>query len=915
MRVIFLVFMFVSAIASAQSPLSIAFYYSDVDSVRELTNFDRVVLAPDLISSKQIQTLHKADTEVFAYLSVGEYDGQTLPAELIAAAATRNRNWNSHVMDLSSPAWKQYLTEKAGAYMVKGFDGLFLDTLDSYYLFSETPTDINNQRLALIDIINDLSGSDTNSKIILNRGFEIIERLNAPITAVVAESLYNSYHPVDGSYRKVTPTDSKWLIGQLDNIKKLGIEAIVIDYIPARDREAQKNAAKRLIKEGYTPYISDGMLYEFGVSTIIPVAKRVLGFYDSQLTHFRNSPCHQLLAMPLEYYGYVPECRDIHTTDFSSIDLSRYAAITLWLPDISYKTKTSLQSWLAEAIDTRPILFLGSLPPNKTLRQKLGIIETGLVTEDIKITSGSQWLQSQSLPYFSEFETQKKWESIKVTTQTLIEATDREGNSSGLLFKAPWGGAVLMPLPVANLPNGSQKWLIDPFHLLDETLNLPEIPAADVTTESGLRILTSHVDGDGFPSKAWFPGKPYTAEVLLEHVFKKHNLPQTVSVIEGEVGKRGLYPEKSNELEAIARKIFSLPHIEIASHTFSHPFYWDQAKDGTNKRYGDYLTIPGYILDYRNEILGSTDYINRQLAPEGKKVQLILWSGDADPTEDILGIAEEANLLNVNGGNTFVVKGQDSLTKVSPTIAWFPAGVHVYAPVLNENLYTNLWTEHFDGYNRAIETFELLGAPRRLKSVSIYYHMYSGTYPSSLKSLLTIYDWALKQQFTPLFLSEYAKRARALYETGLAKTLEGKWQITSTGIRSIRLPSSLGIPVMKKSNIAGWNSSNDGRYLILNTSKSIITLGKSTDHSVRLKSANGKLLQWQHNDNAIKWAISSHVPLIFELANVSECNITSNKPLSRTVTDKKNIRYSAEAPGHFTGTIHCETFSRLNSNE
>ncbi len=214
---------------------------------------------------------------------------------------------------------------------------------------------------------------------------------------------------------------------------------------------------------------------------------------------------------------------------------------------------------------------------------------------------------------------------------------------------------------------------------------------------------------------------------------------------------------------------------------------------------------------------------------------MILWSGKADPKEDVLAIAEEAKLLNVNGGNTYVVRGNNNYTQVSPTIAWYPSAVHVYAPVLNENLYTNLWSEHHDGYGRAVETFELLGTPRRLKTIAIYYHMYSGAYPVSLKAVMNVYDWALEQNTTPLYLSEYAKRARTLYETGIAKTLDGKWQITSSGIKSIRLPDSFGFPVIKQSNIAGWDYGPDGKYLTLSSPRSIVTLSTIPKQSAYLK--------------------------------------------------------------------------------
>ena len=86
-------------------------------------------------------------------------------------------------------------------------------------------------------------------------------------------------------------------------------------------------------------------------------------------------------------------------------------------------------------------------------------------------------------------------------------------------------------------------------------------------------MLTIHVDGDGFASHAFLPGSPLSGNVLLDQFIAATDLPHTISVIEGEVGKAGLYPEQSGELEAIARRIFREPNVELASHSFSHPFY------------------------------------------------------------------------------------------------------------------------------------------------------------------------------------------------------------------------------------------------------------------------------------------------------------------------------------------------------
>ncbi|MGF1701201.1 endo alpha-1,4 polygalactosaminidase [Photobacterium makurazakiensis] len=898
--------------AQAKVPNSIAFYYNDIDSVREIMSFERVVVSPSLISEQQISTLHNADTQVFAYLSIGEFDGQTLPETLKNKSPLVNENWQSYVMDLTAPEWQNHIQEQASQLMEKGFDGLFLDTLDSYTLFAKDEHSRQLQQQALTNILSELNRSKSSPLLIFNRGFEIIDNLNFKPYAVVAESLYHQYEPLANSYQDVKATDTEWLSSKLNTVKQQGIEAIVIDYLPASDRNAQQRAAQQLLEAGFTPYISDGLLYEIGVSTIVPVAKRVLGFYDSQLGGMTTSACHRMMSMPFEYHGYVPECNDIRNTQFDKIDLSRYATIFFWLEDISYQQSPQLQQWINKTIGHRQMLFVNTLPTDNAILQKLGITNNGTLSGQVKITKGQQWLKDYYPASFSQFETHQRWLATDVSVSSLIEVTDETGAQSTLLFKGPWGGAVLSPYPIQSLANGSETWLFDPFRLIDETLALPKIPAADATTESGLRILTSHVDGDGFPSRAWFPGKPYTAEVLLEHVFKKYPLPQTVSVIEGEIGKRGLYPEQSEKMEAIAREIFSLPNIELASHTFSHPFFWDMNKDIQEKQYGDHLPIPGYTLDYHNEIVGSTNYINNTLAPDGKRSKLILWSGRADPDEDILAIAEQANLLNVNGGNTYVVGGGNNyiskdirnFTQVSPTITWYPSAVHVYAPVLNENLYTNLWTEHHDGYGRAVETFEILGSPRRLKTISIYYHMYSGEYPASLKGLLNVYDWAMKQPTTPLYLSEYAQRARTLYETGLAKTFDGRWQITSSGVRSIRVPNSLGYPDI--TNIAGWNQGPDGRYLILNHARATVGMSNKPVSGLRLKSANGQLLEWQTNGEKITWSLKSHLPLKMEISGTAGCTVLSGDKLRQSITGKKTVQLSSNKDGVLSGTLRCK---------
>lgn len=112
-----------------------------------------------------------------------------------------------------------------------------------------------------------------------------------------------------------------------------------------------------------------------------------------------------------------------------------------------------------------------------------------------------------------------------------------------------------------------------------------------------------------------------------------------------------------------------------------------------NREEGLYhLDIPGYTFDAGRETVGSAAYIRDRLAPPGKPVKILLWSGDTAPGADTLRVTEQAGLLNMNGGDTSITRANPSLTAVGALGIEKSGFLQVYAPITNENIYTNLWT-------------------------------------------------------------------------------------------------------------------------------------------------------------------------------------------------------------------------------
>ena len=876
---------------------SIAFYYQQVDSVRELLSYDRVVVSPDGITPRQLSQLQAAGVQVFAYLSVGEAIAP-VPEGLRQAILTENTSWQSLVMDLQQSVWQKHLTDSSAQLISRGFDGLFLDTLDSYMLAPQAMQ--SAQRDALVNLINRFAA--ISPRLILNRGFEILAALDAKPAAVVAESLYYGFDAQNRRYVSQTDADINWLKQRLKSVQQQGIEAIVLDYLPGNTPE-RIAAAERILADGFTPYIADGLLTEAGVSLHYPLKRRVLGLYDSRQSPKKQSRCHRYLAMLVEYAGYVPDCQDIHQLDGTTFSLHNYAAALLMLPDAYYQ-QPQVIALLQRMLGTVPTVFIGAIPADEGLQQQLGIAQDGYYRG--KIQSSLPVLYP--LPIAGD-EQYPRYISTSDSHQLIASYNDSNARQGAAIIKAPWGGAILEPGDLQELVNDRQRWMVDPFEHILPLLNLPAIPAPDITTESGLRIVTAHIDGDGFPSIAWLPDKPFAGEAIYQRILQRYALPHTVSVVEAEVAPHGLYPELAKQLEPIARAIFQLPQVELASHTFSHPFFWDPRVSIREKLYGDALPVPGYTLDYQREVAGSVAYINQQLAPAHKQVKVYLWSGMANPTPDIIAQTSELGLLNVNGGNTYVLNDNFSYAQVSPHLNWYPTAVQVYAPIMNENLYTELWTENFSGFARVTETFTKLGEPRRLKPVSIYYHMYSGMYPSSLGALDYIYQWAMQQPFTPLFLSEFAQRASGLYETGMAKHLvQPGFVMRSTGVRSVRLPDGFVIG-SQSAGVIGVTDGPDGRYASLFGNQVHLWPGSTgTDFAGQpyLQQANAIIEHWQQGAAQLNLTLRGHVAINATLAQTAACHVVNVSPGLNVQQQATSLQLSSTAAGSFSIKLQCQ---------
>ena len=878
--------------APAEVP-AVAFFYGASPPWAELQAFDLVVVDPGHVPSPGAVAL--PHTELAAYVAVGEVHPTRAYASKVPKAWFKgdNADWGSRVIDQSAAAWPAFFaSEVIEPLWQAGYRSFFLDTLDSYHLFAKTPETRAAQEAGLVRVIEAIKHAHPEVKLIFNRGFEILPKVHALAWGVAAESLFQGFDAGKGNYRTVPDADRAWLLGQLNIVaQNYKLPVIAIDYVPPAQRELARDTAKQISRLGFIPWVATPDLATLGIGRVEVMPRRVLIVHDVLGDEFalRETNAVRWATMPLNYMGYDVEYSDVRHLPEASM-AGRYAGVVVWLNEaLAAAERTKLPVWIAQHSDEGvPVAFLGDLSTliDTPLARKFGITRAGREERGpISVLQQDAMLGYERAPR----PTADSFFPLALREGKPLLTLKRGSSTQVAAATTAWGGFVAGSYVVNTLATASDnRWVINPFEFFKAALRLPDMPVPDVTTETGRRMLLVHMDGDGFPSRSELKGNPFAAELVRDRVVRKYALPMSISIIEGELAPHGLYSKDSPQLEAIARDIFREPHVELASHSFSHPFFWNflfarpitplaanAPKEGAVLYH---LPVANYKVDLRREIEGSVRYIESRLAPPGKKVRLFLWTGDCNPGREALALTESLGLLNMNGGDTTIDRASPTMTTVEGLGMNFGNGLfQIFAPNQNENVYTNNWTGPFNGFDRVIETFELTESPRRLKPINIYFHTYLTTKHAGMASLDKIFAYALAQETTPVFGSDYARKARAFGQVVVARSATG-WRIRGTrDLRTVRLPATMGWPQIQTSQaIGGYATLNDSRYLHLTGTTSELVLGAKPEAGPRLVSANARIESVHSEPGIRRWQLSGHVPLRLALIHEPNCQVRIN---------------------------------------
>lgn len=222
------------------------YYDKKPADIAKLGNFDLAIVQPYTLNAKQIATLHEGGTRAVAYMTIGELDPKSPYTSRVKPewVLGENKNWGSKYIDANQEGWQNIVMEEAERLIKMGYDGFFLDTLDTAELFTTT-------KPGMIKIVEMLRAKYPDAVIVQNRGFSLLAATAPIIDAVMFENYSSMYNFDTKKYGEISGDPS-----YVNDYYKRGLVILALDYADPSQEATITRDYQRAKDAGYIPYVS-----------------------------------------------------------------------------------------------------------------------------------------------------------------------------------------------------------------------------------------------------------------------------------------------------------------------------------------------------------------------------------------------------------------------------------------------------------------------------------------------------------------------------------------------------------------------------------------------------------------------------------------------------------------------------------
>lgn len=236
----------------------------------EMAQYDLLVVDPRIQGLETLPGI--AGRTVLAYLSLGEvHPGASVFAQVkeTPLLLRMNQAWGSWMVDVRQARWAGLIVEEAARIRKAGFDGLFLDTLDTpVELERQEPQQYAGMAKATVQLVQTLRKS-LGRKFLLcqNRGLQIAAQTAPLLDAVCLESGFSTYNAKKGRYEEVPDALQKELLALVQQARQANPDLLPLslDYAPDPRDPLAITAVREARRHGFVPSVNT-----YALDTVFP---------------------------------------------------------------------------------------------------------------------------------------------------------------------------------------------------------------------------------------------------------------------------------------------------------------------------------------------------------------------------------------------------------------------------------------------------------------------------------------------------------------------------------------------------------------------------------------------------------------------------------------------------------------------
>lgn len=237
-------------------------------STETLRSFNMVVLDPD--DHPPLDSLKNKKKPIrIGYMSVGEAEDYRFYWDHIKDkpwVLQENPDWEGNFfVDVRQAEWRELLIQEViPKIMEEGFQGLFLDTLDTAeFLESESPSRYDGSLEAMASLVAEIHRTYPQLMLLSNNGFAILERIAPYLSGLIVEDINMMIDFEHDGYMPVPIQERAYKIGILKPIMhNYGLNVFNIDYAPQDEPELICKNIKKSRQLGFKPYVAQKDLSE-----------------------------------------------------------------------------------------------------------------------------------------------------------------------------------------------------------------------------------------------------------------------------------------------------------------------------------------------------------------------------------------------------------------------------------------------------------------------------------------------------------------------------------------------------------------------------------------------------------------------------------------------------------------------------